>query len=449
MKFSSFGDAMLNMSRPSNTGYLYYKARNLIYKKTNAEHHKLFFKDCVDKNLIPFGLQFNFHPVACSSINVDLTSFIKHRLKDVSSETVQILYSKYTVQENIANNKFENYKDYVIGKLPYRISKQSLDHVNSSNMRLKKNLLKRRKKKISRLEKFKRQKEKKSPHKENNCSPVLQEHFYLDIQTDDSEYYTSFSELDLNPCDLKIYNKDDEKIPSSCSLFADEDQQKNVSDSVNSICPSDPISNFVASPDILQIPLNTVWSDADFSICTDPHIDSSGSTYLISYNNAVEPITISTDHLQVISGEYSPIIGQIPTITKRTACRRFIVNLRKRKNRKQGCTLSTDHHAPINFSSVDLPPGTVRLLKKGPFFVPTQKFVDWGKLSTDLIKFKNKLRWRARYGDTGDDPAYDSEEDLFDCFKLPSGKDAPRSSDQALELFSGTCRKRPFPSGYC
>ena len=108
----------------------------------------MFFKDCVDKSLIPFGLQFNFHPVACSSINVDLTSFIKHRLKDVSSETVQFLYSKYTVEENIANNKFVNFKDCVIGKLPYRISKQILDHVNSSNVRLKKNLLKRRWKKF-------------------------------------------------------------------------------------------------------------------------------------------------------------------------------------------------------------------------------------------------------------------------------------------------------------
>ena len=58
-----------------------------------------------------------------------------------------------------------------------------------------------------------------------------------------------------------------------------------------------------------------------------------------------------------------------------------------------------------------------------------------GKLSKDFIKFKNKLRWHARYGDTSDDPACDSEEDLFDCFKLPSDKDAPRSSDQALELF--------------
>ena len=191
-----------------------------------------------------------------------------------------------------------------------------MDHVNSSNMRLKKNLLKRKKKNISRLEKFKRQKEKKIPHKEKNCSPVLQEHFYLDIQTDDSEYYTSFSELDLSPCDLKLYNKDDEKFLPSCSLYAHENQQKNVSDSVNPFCPSDPISNSVASPDILQIPLNTIWSDVDFSICTDPHIDSSGSTYLISQSNAVEPITISTDHLQVISGESFPIIGQIPTITK-------------------------------------------------------------------------------------------------------------------------------------
>ena len=84
---------------------------------------------------------------------------------------------------------------------------------------------------------------------------------------------------------------------------------------------------------------------------------------------------------------------------------------------------------------MDLPSGTVSLLKKGPSFIPTQKFVDCGKLSKDFIKFKNKLRGRARYVDTGDDPTYDSEEELFDCFKLPSGKDAPRSSDQALELF--------------
>ena len=33
--------------------------------------------------------------------------------------------------------------------------------------------------------------------------------------------------------------------------------------------------------------------------------------------------------------------------------------------------------------------------------------------SKDFIKFRNKLRWHARYGDTGDDPAYDSEEDLI------------------------------------
>ena len=40
--------------------------------------------------------------------------------------------------------------------------------------------------------------------------------------------------------------------------------KKNVLVSVNLIGPSDPISNSVASLDILQIPLNTVWSDADF-----------------------------------------------------------------------------------------------------------------------------------------------------------------------------------------
>ena len=62
---------------------------------------------------------------------------------------------------------------------------------------------------------------------------------------------------------------------------------------------------------------------------------------------------------------------------------------------------------------MDLPYGTVSFLRKGPSFVPTQKFVDWGKLSKDFIKFKNKLRGCSRYGDTGDDPAYDNEEDLI------------------------------------
>ena len=231
--------------------------------------------------------------------------------------------------------------------------------------------------KISRLEKFKRKKKKNYLIKKRIVVLFLQEHFYLDIQTHDSEYYTSFFELDLNPCDLKLYNKDYEKFPPFCSIFADENQQKNVSDSVNHICPSDPISNSVASPDILQIPLNTVWSDADFSVCTDPHIDSSGSTCLISQNNAVDPITISTDHLQVISDEYSPIIGQIPTITKKPACRRFIVNLRKRKNRKQGRILSTDHHAPINFSSVDLPSGTEVCSKKDLLLYLPRSLLTW------------------------------------------------------------------------
>ena len=118
------------------------------------------------------------------------------------------------------------------------------------------------------------------------------------------------------------------------------------------------------------------------------------------------------------------------------ACRRFRKLFRKRINRNKGHLQSVSNHAPMNFSNADLTPATISLLSKGPSFVPTPKHIDWGKLTKDFLKFKNKMRWRAKYGNQeADIYEDDSDEEIFRCFKLPSGNDAPRSEDQALELF--------------
>ena len=46
------------------------------------------------------------------------------------------------------------------------------------------------------------------------------------------------------------------------------------------------------------------------------------------------------------------------------------------------------------------------------------------------------MRWRAKYGNQeANEYENNSDEELFHCFKLPSGNDASRSDDQALELF--------------
>ena len=118
------------------------------------------------------------------------------------------------------------------------------------------------------------------------------------------------------------------------------------------------------------------------------------------------------------------------------ACRRFRKLFRKRIHRNKGHLKSVSNHAPMNFSNADLTPATISLLSKGPSFVPTPKHIDWGKLSKDFLKFKNIMRWRAKYGNQeADKYEDDSDEEIFRCFRLPSGNDAPRSEDQALELF--------------
>ena len=90
----------------------------------------------------------------------------------------------------------------------------------------------------------------------------------------------------------------------------------------------------------------------------------------------------------------------------------------------------------MNFSNADLTPATISLLSKGPSFVLAPKHIDWGKLSKDFHKFRSKMRWRAKYENQEvEECEDDSDEELFRCSKLPSGKDAPTIDDQALELF--------------
>ena len=90
----------------------------------------------------------------------------------------------------------------------------------------------------------------------------------------------------------------------------------------------------------------------------------------------------------------------------------------------------------MNFSDGNLTPATISLLSEGPSFVPTPKHINWSKLSKDFLKFKYKMRWRAKHGNQEvNEYGDDSDVELFRCFKLSSGNDAPRSDDQALELF--------------
>ena len=77
--------------------------------------------------------------------------------------------------------------------------------------------------------------------------------------------------------------------------------------------------------------------------------------------------------------------------------RRFDRKRRKHKYRTYSPNISTENHAPINFTDTAVSQRAISLLKKGPSFAPTPKAVDWGKLGEDFTKFKNKLRWRAQF----------------------------------------------------
>ena len=136
------------MSRHYSTGKIYYKARNLIASRTTAHHHKLFAKSCIENNVIPNGLYFKFYPTARSDFNDELREFGRQRLTETSNDLLNFLYHKYSIAQESAHKKFKDYKNYVTKHFPRPTGRQIFSHVYSFNSKLKKDLYKRRKKKI-------------------------------------------------------------------------------------------------------------------------------------------------------------------------------------------------------------------------------------------------------------------------------------------------------------
>ena len=136
------------MSRHYSTCKIYYKARNLIASRTTAHHHKLFAKSCIENNVIPNGLYFKFYPTAGSDFNDELREFDRQRLTETSKDLLNFLYQKYSIAQEHAHRKFKYYKNSVTKNFPSPIGRQIFSHVYSFNSKLKKDLYKRRKKKI-------------------------------------------------------------------------------------------------------------------------------------------------------------------------------------------------------------------------------------------------------------------------------------------------------------
>ena len=154
--------------------------------------------------------------------------------------------------------------------------------------------------------------------------------------------------------------------------------------------------------------------------------DNSSNTSQVNKNCDISSSTIDTND--------NPVGTARPKDAK--TCQRLCKLFRKRQHHNKGHLKSGSNRALMNFSNADLTPATISLLSKGPSFVPTPKHIGWGQLSKDFFKFKNKMRWRAKYGNQEvDEYEDDNDEERFRCFKLPSGNDAPRSDDPALELF--------------
>ena len=124
------------------------------------------------------------------------------------------------------------------------------------------------------------------------------------------------------------------------------------------------------------------------NLTTGVILDNSSNTSLADKNCDIPCSSTGTSD--------NPVDAARPKDAK--ACRRFRKLFRKRIHRDKGHLKSVSNHARMNFSNADLTPATISLLSKGPSFVPTPKHIDWGKLSKDFLKFKNKMRWQAKYG---------------------------------------------------
>ena len=78
----------------------------------------------------------------------ELREFGRQRLTETSKDLLNFLYHKYSIAQENAHKKFKDYKSYVTKNFPGPIGRQIFSHVYSFNSKLKKDLYKRRKKKI-------------------------------------------------------------------------------------------------------------------------------------------------------------------------------------------------------------------------------------------------------------------------------------------------------------
>ena len=244
-----------------------------------------------------------------------------------------------------------------------------------------------------------------------------------------------------------------------CLPASNQEQPKNIvlssyrTDADNSVCPVADFGGTIpySSPqkvmfkDLLSIDtchVVSVNTQQDLTKCTycsydDTNVSGINLTSSVIPDNSSN-MSLADKNCDTPSSSTDTSDKPVDTVRPKDAkaCRRFRKLFRKRIHRNKGHLKSVSNHAPMNFSNADLTPATISLLSKGPSFVPTPKHIDWGKLSKDFLKFKNKMRWRAKYGNQeAEKYEDDSDEEIFRCFKLPSGNDAPRSDDQALELF--------------
>ena len=162
----------------------------------------------------------------------------------------------------------------------------------------------------------------------------------------------------------------------------------------------------------------------DFTACTycsydDTNVSGINLTSSVIPDNSsnTSQVNKKCDISSSTTGTNDNLAGTVrPKDTK--TCRRFHKLFRKRQHHKKGHLKLVSNHAPMNFSDADLTPATISLLSKGPSFVPTPKHINWGKLSKDFLKFKNKLRWRTKYENQEVDKYEDdSDEELFRCFR--------------------------------
>ena len=250
------------------------------------------------------------------------------------------------------------------------------------------------------------------------------------------------SKSNSGPCVYKAIN-----MIEGCLPAPNQKQPKNIvlssywTDADNSVCPVADFGGTITYSSPQKVMFKDLLSiDTCHIVSVNTQQDLTKCTYCSYYDTNVSGINLTSSVIPDNSSNMSLADKNCDTPSSSTdtsdkpvdtvrpkdakACRRFRKLFRKRIHRNKGHLKSVSNHAPMNFSNADLTPATISLLSKGPSFVATPKHIDWGKLSKDFLKFKNKMRWRAKYGNQeADKYEDDSDEEIFHCFKLPSGNE--------------------------